>query len=218
MARALSMGPLQWTVPDRGALFVVSGASGTGKSTLLKNVFAKLPGLEFSVSATTRPPRPGEQDGREYHFVNRDQFLKLRSEGALLENAEVYGNFYGTPRAPVIEALEAGRSIVLDIDTQGAAQVRVSMPEAILVFILPPSIEAIRERLVARAADAPEVIARRVADAKVQLSACGSYDYLVVNDDLPTSILALQSIFMAELLRRERRQSWVRSFGGEALG
>jgi guanylate kinase len=205
-------------VPDRGALFVVSGASGTGKSTLLKNVFAKLPGLEFSVSATTRPPRPGEQDGREYHFVNRDQFLKLRSEGALLENAEVYGNFYGTPRAPVIEALEAGRSIVLDIDTQGAAQVRVSMPEAILVFILPPSIEAIRERLVARAADAPEVIARRVADAKVQLSACGSYDYLVVNDDLPTSILALQSIFMAELLRRERRQSWVRSFGGEALG
>ncbi len=212
------MGPLQWTVPDRGALFVVSGASGTGKSTLLKNVFAKLPGLEFSVSATTRPPRPGEQDGREYHFVNRDQFLKLRSEGALLENAEVYGNFYGTPRAPVIEALEAGRSIVLDIDTQGAAQVRVSMPEAVLVFILPPSIEVIRERLVARAADAPEVIARRVADATVQLSACGSYDYLVVNDDLPTSILALQSIFMAELLRRERRQSWVRSFGGEALG
>ncbi|HND34774.1 MAG TPA: guanylate kinase, partial [Myxococcota bacterium] len=127
-------------------------------------------------------------------------------------------NFYGTPRAPVIEALEAGRSIVLDIDTQGAAQVRVSMPEAVSIFILPPSIEVIRERLVARAADAPEVIARRVADARMQLAACGCYDYLVVNDDLPTSILALQSIFMAELLRRERRQSWVRSFGGEALG
>ncbi|HNH48530.1 MAG TPA: guanylate kinase [Myxococcota bacterium] len=212
------MGPLQWTVPDRGALFVVSGASGTGKSTLLKSVFEKLPGLEFSVSATTRSPRPGEKDGREYHFVNREAFLKLRSEGALLENAEVYGNFYGTPRAPVIEALEAGRSIVLDIDTQGAAQVRVSMPEAVSIFILPPSIEVIRERLVARAADAPEVIARRVADARMQLAACGCYDYLVVNDDLPTSILALQSIFMAELLRRERRQSWVRSFGGEALG
>ncbi len=212
------MGPLQWTVPDRGALFVVSGASGTGKSTLLKHVFAKLPGLEFSVSATTRAPRPGEQDGREYHFVKREAFLKLRAEGSLLENAEVYGNFYGTPRAPVVEALEAGRSIVLDIDTQGAAQVKVSMPEAVRIFILPPSLDVIRERLVARAADAPEVIARRVADAKVQLAGCGSYDYLVVNDDLPTSILALQSIFMAELLRRERRQSWVRSFGGEAVG
>lgn len=212
------MGPLQWVSPDRGALFVISGASGTGKSTLLSRVFKELPGLEFSVSATTRPARPGELDGREYHFVSRERFLQLGAEGALLENAEVYGNFYGTPRAPVQAALLEGRSIVLDIDTQGAAQVRKAMPEAVTIFILPPSIEAIQARLLSRGSDPPEVVARRVREARVQLSACGSYEYLVLNDDLETAIASLRAVLMAELQRRSRRESWVRRFAAAPTG
>lgn len=203
-----------WEAPDRGGLFVVSGASGSGKTTLLSRLLAEVPGVEFSVSATTRAPRPGERDGVDYHFVTPQRYAELRDAGALLEGAEVYGRAYGTPRAPVERALAAGRSIVLDIDVQGAAQVRVSHPEVITIFILPPSLDALEARLVGRGQDPAEVIARRMADARTQLRACGAYDYLVLNDQLDTAHLQLVSIFCAELSRRSRRSRWVERFTG----
>jgi guanylate kinase len=207
-----------WQAPDRGALFIVSGASGTGKTTLLRSLFARVPGLEWSVSVTTRAPRAGEQDGVDYHFIDRPRYDALRDAGALLEHAEVYGTGYGTPRAPVEAALEAGRSIVLDIDVQGASQVRRRLPDAVSVFILPPRIEAIRERLEGRGTDGPEIIERRVRDAHEQLARCGEYDYLVMNDVLATAELQLVSIFVAELSRRSRRSRWVSAMGGVVDG
>jgi guanylate kinase len=207
-----------WQAPDRGALFIVSGASGTGKTTLLRALFDRVPGLEWSVSVTTRAPRSGEQDGADYHFVDRARYDALRDAGALLEHAEVYGTGYGTPREPVDRALAEGRSIVLDIDVQGAAQVRARVPDAVSVFILPPRIEAIRERLEARGTDRAEIIDRRVRDAHEQLARCGEYDYLVMNDVLGTAETQLAGVFLAELSRRARRQSWVRAMGGADRG
>lgn len=201
-----------WQAPDRGALFVVSGASGTGKTTLLRAALERVPGLEFSVSATTRAPRAGERDGVDYHYVSVDRFREMREAGALLEHAEVYGTLYGTPRAPVEQALNEGRSIVLDIDVQGAAQVRAAFPAAVTIFILPPQIGTIRERLAARGTDGPDVVERRIRDAHAQIARCGEYDYLVMNDVLDTAHAQLQGILLAELSRRSRRDTWVRAF------
>lgn len=203
-----------WPPPDHGALFVVSGASGTGKTTLLRAALDRVPGLEFSVSATTRAPRRGERDGVDYHFVAPDAFREMQRAGELLEHAEVYGTLYGTPRAPVLQALAEGRSIVLDIDVQGAGQVRAVYPEAVTIFVLPPRIEVIRERLVGRGTDGPEVVERRIRDATEQIARCGEYDYLVMNDVLETANAQLQGIFLAELSRRSRREGWVRAVTG----
>ncbi len=198
----------RWTVPDVGALFVVSGPSGSGKTTLLQAALHAVPGLEFSVSATTRPARAGERDGVDYHFVSREAFLALLADGALLEHAEVYGNFYGTPRRPVEAALAEGRSIVLDIDVQGAAQVRAAHPEAVSVFVLPPNLAAIESRLRARGLDDDGIVARRVREADEQLAEAGRYDYLVMNDDLESAHAQFEAVLVAELLRRSRRESW----------
>jgi guanylate kinase len=203
-----------WRTPDRGALFVVSGASGTGKSTLLQRAFDRIPGLGFSVSYTTRAARTGEMDGVDYHFTDRTRFEALRAEGALLEHAEVYGTFYGTPRVPVVDALAEGRSIVLDIDVQGATQVRLAYPESVSVFVLPPSLASLRARLEARRTDPPDVIERRMHEAAFQLDRCGDYDYLVMNDVLDTASAQFEGIFLAELSRRERRGSWVAAARG----
>ena len=198
----------RWTAPDIGALFVVSGPSGSGKTTLLHAALTAVPGLEFSVSATTREPRAGERDGVDYHFVTREAFAELLRTGALLEHAEVYGNYYGTPRAPVDAALAEGRSIVLDIDVQGAAQVRRAHPEAVSVFVLPPNLAAIEARLRARGLDDAAIVARRVREADEQLAEADTYDYLVMNDDLASAHAQFQAVLVAELLRRNRRQSW----------
>lgn len=201
----------RWTVPDRGALFVVSGPSGSGKTTLLREALRVIPGLEFSVSATTRAPRVGEVDGVDYHYVDHDKFRSLLADNALLEHAEVYGNYYGTPRAPVEAALAEGRSIVLDIDVQGAEQVRRSHTEAVSVFILPPSLVTIERRLRGRGLDDDSIVERRVREADEQLAAAGDYDFLVLNDDLDAAHGQLQSILVAELLRRSRRESWIQA-------
>ncbi len=198
----------RWTAPDIGALFVVSGPSGSGKTTLLHAALTAVPGLEFSVSATTRAPRAGERDGVDYHFVTREAFAELLRTRALLEHAEVYGNYYGTPRAPVDAALAEGRSIVLDIDVQGAAQVRRAHPEAVSVFVLPPNLAAIEARLRARGLDDAAIVARRVREADEQLAEAETYDYLVMNDDLASAHAQFQAVLVAELLRRNRRQSW----------
>lgn len=205
-----------WHPPDEGALFVVSGASGTGKTTLLEALFSRVPGLDFSVSVTTREARTGEANGVHYHFVDRARYEHLRDTGALLEHAEVYGTGYGTPRAPVEAALAEGRSVVLDIDVQGAAQVRRSYPAAVSIFILPPRLEVIRARLEARGTDALSVIERRVRDAHAQIARCGEYDYFVMNDVLATANAQFQGIVLAELSRRARRGSWVRAMMEQA--
>jgi guanylate kinase len=197
--------------PDDGVLFVITGSSGTGKTTLLKEAFRVLPDVAFSVSATTRSPRHGEQDGVDYHFYSMQEFEALRAKGEFLEWAEVYGNYYGTPKAPVRKALQGGCSILLEIDVQGARQVRKQFAGAVLVFVLPPSLDAIEERLRARSTDSEEIISRRVEDAMVQIAACGEFDFVVVNDVLQEAHKVFQSVLISELSRTERRATLVSS-------
>ncbi|TNE86725.1 MAG: guanylate kinase [Deltaproteobacteria bacterium] len=218
---------MAWSNPDRGALFVVTGPSGVGKSTLIAHLMEHIPGIRFSVSATTRAPREGEQDGVHYHFLTPERFAELVGDGAFLEYAEVYGRRYGTLLDPIIDALDAGESILLDVDLQGARSVRRdyldavrarvgrSVDDAIFVYILPPSIAVLEERLRARGTDSDEIIAGRMAKVAYQLEGVAEYDYLVVNDDLDEAREALTSVFRAELLRRSRRQSWVDAVDAE---
>ncbi|HWC82495.1 MAG TPA: guanylate kinase [Pseudonocardiaceae bacterium] len=171
----------------RPRLNVVAGPSGVGKSSVLAELGRLLPDLYFSVSVTTRPPRPGEVDGVHYHFVDRDTFEKLASGGDLLEHAEYAGNRYGTPRAPVEQALAAGRSAILEIELQGARQIRASMPEARLIMLAPPSWDVLVDRLTGRGTEDPEVVARRLAAAREELAAAEEFDAVVVNADVPTA-------------------------------
>ena len=208
----MSLSTEHWSKPDRGALFVVTGASGTGKTTLVQAALTSIPGLRFSISATTRPPRDGEEDGTDYHFLDQADFDARVEAGDFLEWARVYGNCYGTLRAQVENAIAQGESILLDIDTQGATQVRAAAPGAITIFILPPSLEALRTRLEARATDAPEVIQRRIHEAQLQLGQCANFDYLVVNDHLQSAHDQFQAVLVAELLRAARSPSLIDRF------
>lgn len=203
-----------WTAPQRGALFVVTGASGTGKTTLVREALANVPGIGWSVSATTRAPRTGEVDGHDYHFVSKESFERKLERGELLEWAEVYGNYYGTLRAPVDQALARGESILLEIDVQGARQVRKAAPESILIFVLPPSIDALEKRLIGRATDDQATIARRVAEARQQLQGVGEFDYVVINDVLASAHHRFQAVLVAELQRRHRHPKLVETFAG----
>lgn len=196
--------------PDRGVLFVTSGPSGVGKSTLVRDALARIPDLAFSVSATTRQPRPGEQDGVQYHFVAPERFEALVAQRAFLEHATVYDRRYGTLRAPTEATLADGRSLLLDIDVQGARQVRTAMPESVHVYVLPPSVDALETRLRARGTDSDEVVRRRMALAADQLRGAAGYDYLVVNDDLEAATACFEGILLAELSRRERRDTALR--------
>jgi guanylate kinase len=208
------MSPLVFTRPDHGVLFVISGPSGVGKSTLVKAAMARIPDLAFSVSATTRAPRAGETEGVEYHFVGKERFAALVAEDAFLEHATVYDRSYGTLRAPTDEALAAGRSLLLDIDVQGARQVRATKPDAVHVFFLPPSIDALRDRLVARGTDSSEIVTRRMEQVELQLQGCVDYDYVVVNDHLDTAHAVFQGVLLAELSRAGRRQTAIRAVLG----
>ena len=193
-------------------MFVVTGASGTGKTTLVKEALRVVPDLGFSVSCTTRAPRVGEVDGRDYHFTSRPRFDEMVADHAFLEWAEVYGNCYGTPRAPVEAALSAGRSILLEIDAQGAEQVCTAMPEAISIFVLPPSVSALEARLRGRASDSEAIIQRRVREARLQLNCCEGFDFLVVNDDLESAHDQFQAVLTAALLSGRRHRTLVSKF------
>jgi len=199
----------QWQPPDIGGLFVVTGPSGCGKTTLVKAARNNIEDLDFSVSATTRDIRKGEQDGVDYLFVTEDDFKSKIKDGQFLEWAKVYSNYYGTPHAQIQSALSKGLSIILDIDAQGAAQVRSAPIEEVSIFILPPNTDSLRKRLESRGTDSPETIDRRMREAKDQMKAAVDFDYVIVNDDLETAINQFQAIIFAELLKVKRRKKWM---------
>lgn len=182
-------------------MFIVSAPSGAGKTSLVKALVERDPGLALSVSCTTRPARAGEQDGVHYHFLDRERFEREIAAGAFLEHAEVFGNLYGTRAADVGQCLDAGQDVLLEIDWQGARQVRERFPESIGLFVLPPSIEELERRLRGRGTDSDEVIARRMAQARDELAHFAEYSYLVVNDCFETALAALAAIVTAERQR-----------------
>ncbi|SNX70504.1 guanylate kinase [Cereibacter ovatus] len=204
----------------RGLLLILSSPSGAGKSTLSKRLMAWDPTLRFSVSATTRAPRPGEVDGRDYYFRTRDEFLAAVRGGEMLEHAEVFGNFYGSPKAPVEQAMREGRDTLFDIDWQGGQQIRNSSlgRDVVSVFVLPPSIAELDRRLRERAQDSDEVIAGRMAKSRDEISHWAEYDYVLINKDLDLAEEQLKMILVAERLRRDRQPDlpdFVRGLNGE---
>lgn len=184
-----------------GLILVISAPSGTGKSTLIRKFCAEFPRLAFSVSYTTRSPRPEEVHGREYHFVSREEFLALREQGVFAEWAEVHGRFYGTPRAAVLDLLSQGRDVLFDIDIQGARQLRAAFPQGCLVFLLPPSRRALEERLMGRGTEDRETLDRRLGNARMEMDQAGFFDFQIVNDDLEQAYQKLRTVYLAEGLR-----------------
>jgi guanylate kinase len=193
------------TIERRGLLLVLSSPSGAGKTTLARRLIDADPDISMSVSVTTRKPRPGEEEGRDYAFVDEAKFKRMAEGGELLEWARVFDNFYGTPRAPVEAAIAQGKDILFDIDWQGAQQLSEKMKADVArVFILPPSAASLEERLRTRAQDSDDVVRRRMSQASDEISHWPEYDYVIVNTDLPTSMEGLTAILAAERLRRER--------------
>jgi len=191
---------------DTSILFIVSAPSGAGKTSLLRELLQRDPRLSLSISHTTRAMRPGEEDGVHYHFVDQQTFKTLVAQDVFVEHAQVFDNFYGTSEAAVRDQLAAGQDVVVEIDWQGARQVRERFPGAVSIFIVPPSIEALRERLSGRGQDSDEIIDRRMRDAQAELSHYGEYDYLVVNDQFDTALRQLAEVVSAERLRLTRQQ------------
>jgi guanylate kinase len=185
-----------------GTLYIVAAPSGAGKSSLVNALLEREQGIALSVSHTTRPPRPADVDGQHYHFVNRGVFERLVAQGAFLEHAEVFGNLYGTSREAVRQRLQAGRDVLLEIDWQGARQVRARLP-CVSIFILPPSRDELERRLRTRAADDADTIARRLRESREEIAHAGEFDYLVVNDAFGDALADLRAIVTCQRLRCE---------------
>ncbi|CAN7416628.1 guanylate kinase [Caulobacter sp. LjRoot300] len=201
----------------RGLLLMVVAPSGVGKTSLTRRLVADHNDLHLSISATTRDPRPGEHDGRDYHFVGRDTFQAMIRDDAFLEWAEVYGNHYGSPRAPIMEALDRGESVLFDIDFQGAMKVHAQLPEdSVLIYVLPPSLAEMSRRLHARSQDSEEVIAKRLARAKDEVAAWERFDYVILNDDFDKAYSDLAHIYHAERQKRVRNP-WIGNLVGDLL-
>ena len=209
-------GPGTW--PRAGNIIVISAPSGTGKSTVVKRMVASVAGLGFAVSHTTRPPRSGEQNGREYFFTSAARFKRMVAAGDFVEWAKVYGHLYGTTWKQLHHALEGGKDVVLDIDVQGHAQVRRRLREALSIFLLPPSFPELARRLSRRHSDPAEVIASRLAMARKEMRHWSGYDYLIVNDRIPSAVQAAKTIVQAARFRQQNQRGLVedicRTFGG----
>ncbi len=189
---------------EKGLLVVISAPSGGGKGTILKELFAQNENLRLSVSATTRAPRPGEEHGKQYYFLSREEFEALIAQGRMLEHAEYVGNYYGTPRDPVEEWLSQGRDVVLEIEVQGGAQVKKLMPECVSIFILPPSMKVLGERLRGRGTETEETVQKRLATARREIPQAREYDYLVFTDRLEDAVEEILAILRAEKLKYSR--------------
>jgi len=190
---------------NKGDIFVISAPSGTGKTTLVRLLLSRFPTLSFSISYTTRLPRPGEVNGQHYFFVSEKEFKKSIAKGEMLEWAKVYGHYYGTPLTFVQEKIAAGKDIVLDIDIQGAQAVKKKMPEAILIFFIPPSWNELQRRITSRSSDSPEEIKKRLEAAKKEILAAREFDYIVINDVLEDALKELVSIIQATKARANKR-------------
>lgn len=199
------------TSDSRGILFVVSSPSGGGKGTLIQRMLKKIPDLSYSVSFTTRAPRTGEIDGREYFFVTQEKFEQIAAAGEFLEWANVHGKFYGTSRQQVAHETSAGRDIILEVDVQGAASVRALVPDSVSVFILPPSFEVLRQRLIARGTDSPDELNVRLRNAPAELKDYSAFQYVILNDDADRAADQLAAIVYAERARLSRQESRIRN-------
>ena len=198
--------PTKTAVPRRGLLFVMSSPSGAGKTTLSKKLLAADKSIALSISVTTRAPRPGEVDGRDYHFISKTRFEEMVARKDLLEWALVFGNLYGTPKAPVEKALQEGQDVLFDIDWQGTQQLAQAMEDDLVrLFILPPDAETLRDRLIHRKQDTASVVAKRMAEAPRELSHWAEYDYVIINSDMDTAHADVMAILKAERLRRKRQ-------------
>jgi guanylate kinase len=196
----------------RGIMIVLSSPSGAGKTTLTRGLLADNPDIAMSVSATTRAPRRGEVDGKDYFFIDKDRFTEMRDNDQFLEYARVFDNYYGTPSKPVFDALEQGRDVLFDIDWQGAQQLtEAASDDLVKIFILPPSLRELERRLRARAQDSEETIAKRMSKSEAEISHWAEYDYVIVNDDIKTEQAKIQKIIDAERLKR-KRQPWTSRF------
>lgn len=190
---------------SHGQLYVISAPSGAGKTSLIKALREQMPDLGLSVSHTTRAMRPGEVNGQHYHFVRKSEFESMIASGAFVEYAEVFGNYYGTSKAAIHTVLDQGQDLILEIDWQGAEQIRPLFPSALSIFILPPSRQALRARLFGRGQDDPDVIARRLAEAEQEMQAYPSYDFLIINDDFSQALNQLHCLFVSMRLRTARQ-------------
>ncbi len=193
-------------ISRRGMMLVLSSPSGAGKTSISRRLLAEETGIVMSISATTRPPRPGEVDGKDYYFYDQETFARMVANNEFLEHATVFDNSYGTPKKPVWDALDRGQDVLFDVDWQGTRKLRESAREHLVsVFILPPSIEELENRLKGRGQDSDEVVAGRMARAKSEMSHYEEYDYIVINDDLDSSVENVKAILKAERLRKDRR-------------
>ena len=192
---------------SKGGVFVVSGPSGSGKDTVLKGLFAENPDILFSISSITRAMRPGEREGEKYNFVSREHFEEMIKNDLLLEHNVFVGNYYGTPRIPVEKAVSEGRDIIIEVDVNGAAQIRKKLPEAVTVFIMPPSFEELKRRLVGRGTESEELIEKRLRSALDEIRRAEEYDYIIVNDDAAAASQSLMSVIKACRLKTERQKN-----------
>src|SRR5262245_48296993 len=206
----LPPGPVRSSTERRGILFIISAPSGTGKTTLCKQLTTNVPGLWHSVSYTTRTARPGEEHGREYFFTDEATFQAMIDRHEFVEWARVYGHLYGTPRKTLAEKIDQGIDVLLEIDVQGALQVKKKFEDAVSIFILPPSMAVLRQRLLSRASDSPDEIQRRLQKVKEEVWSYREYAYIVRNDDLTRSLHDLESIFLGERLKTKRfSMAWI---------
>ena len=192
---------------NKGGVFVVSGPSGSGKDTVLKGLFAENPDILFSISSITRAMRPGEKEGEKYNFISRENFEEMIKNDMLLEHNLFVGNYYGTPRVPVEKAVSEGKDIIIEVDVNGAAQIRKKLPEAVTVFIMPPSFAELKRRLVGRGTESEELIEKRLQSALDEIRRAEEYDYIIVNDDAAAASQSLMSVIKACRLKTERQKN-----------
>ena len=190
---------------NKGGVFIISGPSGSGKDTLIVRLLEKLPELRFSISSITRGMREGEKQGEKYNFITREKFEDMINNGELLEYNTYVGNYYGTPKAPVVKAIEDGSDIIIEVDVNGAAQIREKLREAVSIFIMPPSYEELKARLSGRGTETKELIDRRMESALGEIRRASEYDYIVVNDDIDTAVNDIMSVILSQRLKTERK-------------